>query len=157
MPLYAANFSGVVLYLSAIPVKVSPDCTTYVFSAKTGVAAAVVSYGAFVDGALSTITGAVVDGTFSEGASVPPFSADLASIIVSVGVPIGWLPQTPVNVYIPLSAGEKLISIVTPGFILWVYSLPSAPILSIRQYPPHSFTDPNADKVTVYVLPPSRE
>lgn len=94
MPLYAANFSGVVLYLSAIPVKVSPDCTTYVFPAGTDVAAvvvsaAVVSYGAFVDGALSTITGAVVDGTFSEGASVPPFSADLASIIVSVGVPIG--------------------------------------------------------------------
>lgn len=95
MPLYAANFSGVVLYLSAIPVKVSPDCTTYVFSAGTNGAAvvvssgAVVSYGAFVDGALSTITGAVVDGTFSEGTSVPPFSADLASIIVSVGVPIG--------------------------------------------------------------------
>lgn len=94
MPLYAANFSGVVLYLSAIPVKVSPDCTTYVFPAGTNdaavvVSAAVVSYGAFVDGALSTITGAVVDGTFSEGVSVPPFSADLASIIVSVGVPIG--------------------------------------------------------------------
>lgn len=94
MPLYAANFSGVVLYLWAIPVKVSPDCTTYVFSAGTNdaavvVSAAVVSYGAFVDGALSTITGAVVDGTFSEGVSVPPFSADLASIIVSVGVPIG--------------------------------------------------------------------
>lgn len=94
MPLYAANFSGVVLYLSAIPVKVSPDCTTDVFPAGTNdaavvVSAAVVSYGAFVDGALSTITGAVVDGTFSEGVSVPPFSADLASIIVSVGVPIG--------------------------------------------------------------------
>ena len=94
MPLYAANFSGVVLYLSAIPVKVSPDCTTYVFPAGTDVAAvvvsaAVVSYGAFVDGALSTITGAVVDGTFSEGTSVPPVVADLSSIITSVAVPIG--------------------------------------------------------------------
>ena len=76
------------------PSKCPPDWTTYVFSAGTSsaavvVSAAVVSYGAFVDGALSTITGAVVDGTFSEGVSVPPFSSDLASIIVSVGVPIG--------------------------------------------------------------------